>query len=95
MTGRFGHMMDERWWSPDDVGRGDVRDGGHQMVMATVCHRRAVFSIFARGDDESVVHGGQTYCLRRNEHLQDDIFRCFMALSSSWPWRHQDRMTVA
>ena len=28
MTCRFGHMMDQRWWSTDDVGRGDlVRDG--------------------------------------------------------------------
>ena len=40
------------------------------------------------------MHTGQTYCLRRNQHLQDDIFLCFMALSSSWPWHHQDRMAV-
>ena len=47
--------MDERRWSTDDVRRGDVRDGGHQMVMATVCHRRAVFNISnARGGDETV-----------------------------------------
>ena len=44
MTCRFGHMMDQRWWSTDDVGRGDlVRDGdADQMVMASVCHRRGL-----------------------------------------------------
>ena len=55
MTRGFGHLMDERRWSTDDGRRGDVRDGGHQMVMGTVCHRRAVFNISnARGGDETV-----------------------------------------